>query len=410
MKILKSKINLLMLADVFFPDTIGGAGRVLYHLSLELSRKGHEVHIITRKTGRNLQSHQKLNTNLFVHRFPTTYGDSPGFLLSEIKNSFFLVKKLARRIAFDMVCVHQSLVAIGPILSRCLQRIPIVYYFHSPWHEEFLIKRQKDNIRAGKKAIAVAFIMRWIEKLIMSNAAKVIVMSQYTFNKVLEIHHYPKKKIKKIPGGVDLNRFSLPAGRKIAAKGAAELPLDKIIFLTVRNLVPRMGIENLIEAFNRSNTLRQKGLLLIGGKGFLEDRLRAIVKEYNLQGSIHFLGHIPEENLTQIYQAADFFVLPTRKLEGFGLVILEAMASGTPVLGTPVGAIPELIGSFDRILICDGPGWRDLKGKMEEVLENPERFKFDPEICRKFVEENFSWERMADLFEQEVTAKTILAD
>ena len=68
-------------------------------------------------------------------------------------------------------------------------------------------------------------------------------------------------------------------------------------------------------------------------------------REYDLHGSIRFLGHIPEIDLPQKYQAADFFVLPTRNLEGFGLVILEAMASGTPVLGTPVGAIPEVIGS-----------------------------------------------------------------
>ena len=106
-----------------------------------------------------------------------------------------------------------------------------------------------------------------------------------------------------------------------------------------------MGIDNLIEAFHRSKILRQKGLLLIGGKGLLEDRLKSMVENYDLHGSIRFLGHIPEIDLPQKYQAADFFVLPTRNLEGFGLVILEAMASGTPVLGTPVGAIPEVIGS-----------------------------------------------------------------
>ena len=84
-------------------------------------------------------------------------------------------------------------------------------------------------------------------------------------------------------------------------------------------------------------------------------------------------------------------VLPTQKLEGFGLVILEAMACGTPVLGTPVGAIPEIIGSFDKRLMFDGTGWEDLKRKMEEVIEGPDRYDFKPEVCRKFVEDNFNW-------------------
>lgn len=64
-------MKILMLADVFFPDTVGGAGRVVYHLGLELCRKGHEVHILTRNTGGILPHYQQLNSNLSVHRFYT---------------------------------------------------------------------------------------------------------------------------------------------------------------------------------------------------------------------------------------------------------------------------------------------------------------------------------------------------
>jgi len=163
-----------------------------------------------------------------------------------------------------------------------------------------------------------------------------------------------------------------------------------------------MGIENLIEAFNQSDTLRRKGSLLIGGQGFLENRLKAMVENYKLQQIIRFLGHIPEPDLPGTYQAADFFVLPTRNLEGFGLVILEAMASGTPVLGTPVGAIPEVIVAFDERLIFNGTGWREIRKKMEEVIERPDQFRFDPKACRRFVEEGFSWKKIATDFEEEM--------
>jgi glycosyltransferase involved in cell wall biosynthesis len=106
--------------------------------------------------------------------------------------------------------------------------------------------------------------------------------------------------------------------------------------------------------------------------------------------------------LSRYYQAADFFVLPTRELEGFGLVILEAMACGTPVLGTPIGAIPETVGLFDKNLLFEGSQGKDMKTKLEDVINRPEKYRFDPQACRKFVEERFSWEKMADAFEREV--------
>jgi glycosyltransferase involved in cell wall biosynthesis len=170
-----------------------------------------------------------------------------------------------------------------------------------------------------------------------------------------------------------------------------------------------MGLENLIEAFSQSHILRDEGLLLIGGKGFLGKSLKQKVQDSALQNSVRFLGYIQEEDLPQMYQAANFFVLPTRKLEGFGLVILESMASGTPVLGTPIGGIPEVIGPFDRKLLFNGIDWQHLKSKMEEVVHDaPQELRWDPQACRDYVEENFSWRRMANTFEQ--VAKSLVKE
>lgn len=397
-----SKMKILMLADVFFPDTVGGAGRFLYHLSLELSRRGHEIHIMTRNPAGKLPACQQLDINLFVHRFPTPNRGVLGSFFSEIKNTYFLAKKIVRSKKFDLLCVHQSLVALGPLLLRSVRQFPIVYQFQSPWHEEFLIKVQEGNNKAGHKSKTIASLMRLVEKRILLKARKVLVLSQFMSNKLSRIHHYPPRRIAIMPGGADLSRFCPPNGGKAEAKKGLSLSPDRTIFLTVRNLVPRMGIDNLIEAFHRSKTLKAKGLLLIGGEGFLENRLKSMVENYNLNGSILFLGHIPEEDLPKMYQAADFFVLPTKKLEGFGLVAIEAMACGTPALGTPVGAIPEVIGAFDRRLLFHSSGWLDIKKKLEEVVNRSDRYDFKPEDCRKFVEDHFSWKKVADRFEQEV--------
>ena len=120
--------------------------------------------------------------------------------------------------------------------------------------------------------------MKWIEKKILFKSDRVIVLSQYMLHKLLTIHHCPEGKILKIPGGVNLNRFNLPGGGKPTAKNSLNLLLNKTIFLTVRNLVPRMGLEELIEAFNQSKILREKAFLMIGGKGFLENLGFPLVK------------------------------------------------------------------------------------------------------------------------------------
>jgi len=72
------------------------------------------------------------------------------------------------------------------------------------------------------------------------------------------------------------------------------------------------------------------------------------------------------------------------------------------VLGTPIGAIPETVGLFDKNLLFEGIRSEDLKTKLEDVITRPEKYRFDPQVCRRFVEERYSWEKMADAFEREV--------
>jgi len=77
-----------MSADVFYPDTIGGAGRVAYHLSLEFAGKGHEVRVMSRNADGNLPSDQKMEPNLFADRFFTPIREGLRFFVSEIKNTY----------------------------------------------------------------------------------------------------------------------------------------------------------------------------------------------------------------------------------------------------------------------------------------------------------------------------------
>ena len=97
-------MKVLMLADVFFPDTVGGAGKVVYHLALELGNKGDQIHVITRNDDGKWPSYEELAPNLFVHRFFSPSKESLGLFFREIRNSRLVAKQLTDRIKFDFVC------------------------------------------------------------------------------------------------------------------------------------------------------------------------------------------------------------------------------------------------------------------------------------------------------------------
>jgi glycosyltransferase involved in cell wall biosynthesis len=112
-----------------------------------------------------------------------------------------------------------------------------------------------------------------------------------------------------------------------------------------------MGLGELLRAMVTVRAAHPDACLLIGGTGELDASLREQTRTLGLDGTVRFTGFVPEAELPALYGAADAFVLPTQALEGFGLVTLESLACGTPVLGTPVGATPELLSPLDRSLV-----------------------------------------------------------
>ena len=129
--------------------------------------------------------------------------------------------------------------------------------------------------------------------------------------------------------------------------------------------------------------------MLPSGGGYLENSLQVQVHELNLETNIRFLGFIPEEALPKYYQAADLFVMPTAALEGFGLSTIESLSCGTPVIATPVGANPEVLGPLGGEFLCE-----DIT---PEALAERIIWFFDRGVgadlrkrCRDYCESNFS--------------------
>jgi glycosyltransferase involved in cell wall biosynthesis len=163
-----------------------------------------------------------------------------------------------------------------------------------------------------------------------------------------------------------------------------------------------MGVDLLIEAMAAVRARDHTATLVIGGDGPLAPALRAQARRLGLDGAVRFVGFVPEADLAAYYGAADASVVPTRALEGFGLVTLESLACGTPVIGTPVGATPEVLGALDPALLAEAPTSEALARAILALLARTDRDALAAR-CRAHTE-GYGWDRIAERLEAEVAA------
>lgn len=387
------KLNILMIADIFFPDVRGGSGRVTLETAKGLSARGHTVVVLTRKK-ENLTADEKMQ-GFRVCRYDIDSGSPSRFLFSSLKNAYDLARLLAKEISFDCLILNQPLTALGALMVRKFKNIPKIYFFHSSWPEEYQMKKQRKDIGLA--------LRKWIEKRVLSKSQVVILASKYSQDKIKRLYLKLSLNIKIIPQGVDTDKFK-PRDDKRKVRGELGIALDKKVLFTVRNLTPRMGLESLIEAMVKVKENHKDILLIIGGIGRLKQQLEILTASLGLEDSVIFAGNIVESDLPLYYRAADFFILPTKDLEGFGLVTLEALSSGTPVLGTPVAATVEILGCLDENLLFEGIDAGSMAKLISEYLEKPKnQINELKQRCRQFVVDNYSWEKALSSLEKVLT-------
>jgi glycosyltransferase involved in cell wall biosynthesis len=237
----------------------------------------------------------------------------------------------------------------------------------------------------------------------LKRSDQVVVLSEYTSEKLQRTYGLSSSKVSVIPGGVDLERFR-PSTDKAQIRARIGLPEDKFILFTVRNLVPRMGLENLISAFEIVQNGRPDLLLVIGGEGPLEPALREQTKRCGVEDCVRFAGYIPDQDLPAYYQMADLFILPTKELEGFGLVTVEALASGLPVFGTPVGGTKEILTKLGPNYLFNDSTPESMATTILKALndwgKNSSVYKAISKTCRQVAEEHYSWENHVSKLEE----------
>ena len=283
---------------------------------------------------------------------------------------------------YDLVIAHFALYAF-PILNQ-LGNLPLVIHFHGPWALESNAENQKTWAILVKKTLEKITYHRASSLIVLSQAFKDLLHQQYTV---------PLDKIKIIPGGVDLNQFKTDLS-PIEARNKLGWQQERTVLFCVRRLVRRMGLENLLTAIDRVRTQYPDVLLYIAGKGALAETLQQRINDLNLTNHVSLLGYLPDEQLPIAYRAANFSVVPSVAYEGFGLIVVESLAVGTPVLATPIGGIPEILQPFCADLLLEDASVEQLAQGIMELLSGKRQLP-SSEACQAYVKRNYTWSVIA---------------
>ena len=375
-------LNVLVCTDIIQEDDAGGSGRVAWETAKRLAAMGHRPVVLT-KGARN-----KKDFEIFEEIEVYRYRGNP------LKLRALLRDILARHGRIDVMELHHPYT--GGLALAALKGVPAVYNFHSPWGEEYAI-RCRDLGKGPLRRLLGAGMRKFLERRVLKASSVILNASRFMAENLKAAHGLDSRLV---PLGVDLDKFR-PEADTGELRERLGLPAGAFMVFTVRNLASRMGLENLVEAAASVVKERPDAFFVIGGSGYLRGKLEALIKPAGLSGSVRLAGYIPESDLAAHYQCADLFILPTRLLEGFGLVTLEALACGTPVLATPVAANPEILDRLDPgMLLADSSPAGIAAGILSFMPRYEENRAAMRLACRKFVEEGYSWAKYARSVEQ----------
>jgi glycosyltransferase involved in cell wall biosynthesis len=276
---------------------------------------------------------------------------------------------------------HFALYAAAATLGA--PRRPSVFHFHGPWAQESL---------AGPDASRLRFrLRRALERRALRASDAQVVLSSAFRRVLLERYRIAPWDIHVWPPGVDPVAFS--AGDRELARRTLELAPGAFVAACVRRLVPRMGIEVLLDAWRRTlERLPPGSTLLLVGEGPLAGELQASVTRHGLDASVRLLGRISDDALREVYRAADTAVVPSLSVEGFGLVVLEAAACGTPSVVSDVGGLGEAVAGLDRSLVVS-PG--DPEALAQRLGTAATGALPDRELTRRYAA-RFTWPALAE--------------
>ncbi|MCP4110854.1 MAG: glycosyltransferase family 4 protein [Desulfobacteraceae bacterium] len=380
--------SILIASHAWHEENFGGAFKLAGEFARYLADCGYDVNFLCGTDQAHYSNPtKKYGMKIWRYKFPKAPSPSPANLLGHIYGTWSLTRRISREA--DIRCLNghsplQFLAASHALRHNDCQK---VYSVHSPFVEELKINWEMAEtghtpVSSFKKNFAL-HIVRHLENMIYQCADRIQCDSSYSLSVIRDQYSGavgPKGVV--CPGWVDLDRFQPVINRDEARKKLGE-PWEIGIpsFLSVRRLEKRMGLDNLVTACGILKHEGHQFRLLIGGDGPFKNEIEHEISRLGLDQSVYLLGRISETELPLTYAAADCFVLPTRALECFGLIVLEAFACNTPVIATPIGSIPEVIGKYgDQGWLAADTSAKAIADQMRNFLSG--KLKTDPAELR----------------------------
>jgi len=374
-------VRLLVATDQWSPDTVGGSGRVAAASARALARRGHEVTVLAPALDglpkQTLEEDVEVIRVLRRHNVPQTAADP-------VATRYFARRLRSRH--FDLAVAHQSTNAVG--LAAAGLDAPLAYVFHASVVLEQRFLRRRTSLAPRLARIALDPLLVGLERSAVARAAGILVLSDFSTQVVLGRHGHVATKLHRVSGGVEDVFFARPPEPAPGTRRRYGVPEGGVLLTTVRRLEPRMGVDELVGAIARLDDKRL--VLAIAGDGMDRGRLERLAVDLGLAERVRFLGRIPDAELRSLYAAADLFVLPTVAYEGFGISTVEALAAGTPVLGTAVGATPEILSGIDSAFVVPHSDADSLAAAIERTLP-----LLGPDIrarCAEYARTRYGWD------------------
>jgi glycosyltransferase involved in cell wall biosynthesis len=381
-----AQTRLCIVTHTFLPH-IGGIEKVVYEQSTRLQKRQFDPLVITNRIdtpqkymvdGIPVECYESLNTGFRLgipYSIPTVTSSK----------TFFKAAKQSQLIHAHGHPYLPSLIA-GKLAK--LYAKPFVLTQHNTFIEYdniFNTVERLNDLLVGKATLKAA--------------DRIIAVSEATKKYVLSLGAKPEK-VKVIQNGVNLVHFRQIKGKREEIRRKHDISDKATVVLTVRRLVYKNGVDTLIESANIAVKKNPNIVFLVVGKGPDQNSVKDKVAQLGIEKNFLLAGFVSDTDLPSYYNAADFFVLPSKSGEGLPLVALEAMACGLPVIATNVGGIREvLVDDFGRLVQANNP-----KALGEAILDFSKMDFLNRNELRQIVEQKFSWDanvdRLVEIYEE----------
>lgn len=367
---MKSARHALVACHAWYGDMIGGAFRLATEFAEHLAESGFRVSYVCCSTDDGSAAaipDQHNGVDIYRYSPPTQRLSGLQKLRYHVSQTSRVVRTVHQTFPVDVLSSHSPLQGLGSVRVLAKEGAFCNYTVHSPFDDELLSNTGNAGPSLGQRL--AGRVARWVDYRNVALAHRVQTDSQYTLNNLQQKHaRVLGRKGIVAPGWVELEQFRPVADRLSVRRQLGEAwDTDLPVLFTLRRLESRMGLDTLIQACRRIADDGLRFRTLIGGGGALKQTLQQMIDDANLQDSVRLLGRLPENELPAAYAAADCFVLPTRALECFGLIVLEAFACDTPVIASAVAAIPELAEQ-------QGVEWMFEPGNVDQLTDRLKAF------------------------------------